>query len=529
MNRRDLLRFAGGLLGSTMFQHACKELFAEERSNDSRHEIVGMYIHKAWPYHRPYAARAWTFEDWRGYAEGCKELGFNTLIIWPLIETMPSPLTESDRADLQLMAKVIDTLHDLDMRAYVTLLPNVIVDNAVATNYSYERRPYFHALTFANPGDPKAINKMIRWREELLRPLAKIDGCVIIDSDTGGYPGSTNEQFIELLIQHRKMFDRLRPGIELVYWMHVGWEAYCRYYATGRFEWGSPAETEDVLRRLKKANPEPWGISVHSIDPPPTEDFKIATKLGLDSKAVSFNYGAIEGEPTFPLTNFGGNRAWRAGRAAAPRGVVGNAQSHCLQLPNTFAFACGALGRTVSDNEYVELANNLISGHGSVVVDAWRALSGNSHKEVREVAAKVEIAARGSLQPGRLRGLIFGDAVRFMDDLNMQLEYRAAYLEFFAASEDRINAEAFRKFIVKAEAWQHRTGYECLWYDQELNKMLRKLRSPAIDQLIREADYTLPPQVSGATPFERVIAFDRLWDTYTVRMLAAMKSAALKL
>jgi len=33
-------------------------------------KFVGMYVHQHWPYNRPYAARTWTLEDWRGYADG---------------------------------------------------------------------------------------------------------------------------------------------------------------------------------------------------------------------------------------------------------------------------------------------------------------------------------------------------------------------------------------------------------------------------------------------------------------------------
>jgi hypothetical protein len=43
---------------------------------------------------------------------------------------------------------------------------------------------------------------------------------------------------VALLEAHRRLFDRLRPGIELVYWMHAGWEAYCRFYQTGEIAWG---------------------------------------------------------------------------------------------------------------------------------------------------------------------------------------------------------------------------------------------------------------------------------------------------
>ena len=57
------------------------------------------------------------------------------------------------------------------------------------------------------------------------------------------------------------------------------------------------------------------------------------------------------------MTNFGGDAAFNAGATGAPGGVVGNAQTHCVQLPNTFAFVRGAKGQPVSEADYVQFAN----------------------------------------------------------------------------------------------------------------------------------------------------------------------------
>jgi len=116
---------------------------------------------------------------------------------------------------------------------------------------------------------------------------------------------------------------------------------------------------------------EPWGLSVHSPGAVPGEDYQVATDLGLASRAVLFNYGATEGEPSFPMTNFGDDAAFNAGQAAALRGVVGNAQTHCLQLPNTFAFARGFQGDPITDEDYVTFAEELIGGYGQLIVQAW--------------------------------------------------------------------------------------------------------------------------------------------------------------
>ncbi len=212
-----------------------------------------MYIHQHWPYNHPYAARTWTLEDYRGYAGGLKKLGYNTLVIWPLLETMPNPLTPSDRANLEKIGQVIDMLHgELGMRAFIAICPNFVA-NEDAAKAPFQKRHFFYCDKFVNPGDPAAIKRMIDWREKLLRPLAKMDAVTIIDSDPGGYPGSTNAQFVDLFEAHRKMLDQLRPGIDLIYWMHVGWEAYCRYYQTGNFAWGTPAASVDILTRIRES------------------------------------------------------------------------------------------------------------------------------------------------------------------------------------------------------------------------------------------------------------------------------------
>ena len=194
----------------------------------------------------------------------------------------------------------------------------------------FEKRHFFYCDTRVDPGDPAAMKRMIDWRAKLLAPLAKMDGVAIIDSDPGGYPDSTNEQFVNLLLAHREMLNDLRPGIELYYWMHAGWLGYGRFYKIGVLSFSTDDEQTDMLSRLKNRNPEPWGVA---------NGLAYARKLEIDDRVINFNYGRIEGEPSFPMTNFGGTSAFDGGAASAPRGAMGNAQTHCVQLPNTFAFA----------------------------------------------------------------------------------------------------------------------------------------------------------------------------------------------
>ncbi|HSW45736.1 MAG TPA: hypothetical protein VLM89_09205 [Phycisphaerae bacterium] len=384
-------------------------------------KVIGMYVHQHWPYNHPYAARTWTIEDWHGYADGLKRLGYNTVLIWPVLETMPDPLTPSDKSNIDKIAGVIDLLHnELGMRVYLALCPNVGCRNEDAAEYTFEKRHFFFCDTRIDPGDPAALKRLIDWREKLFRPLSAADGAVIIDSDPGGYPGSTNAEFVNLLAEHRKMLDRLRPGIELWYWMHVGWEGYCRFYQTGRFSWGTAEEQLDVLQRLKSLNPEPWGIA---------NGLQYAEKLGLADRVISFNYGRIEGEPSFPMTNFGGDFAYKGGQAATARGVMGNAQTHCLQLPNTFAFARGAMGQSLTDADYVRFANDLLVGQGETIVESWQALAGKDTGRMQRLADAMESLPDAALKPGPLKGLLFGHPRRFITDLVVQLRLRAVLVQ----------------------------------------------------------------------------------------------------
>jgi len=323
------------------------------------------------------------------------------------------------------------------------------------------------------------------------------------------------------------MFNRIRPGIELLYWMHAGWEGYGRYHATGKFAWGTREEAEDLLAKLKKVDLEPWAISVHSLHPPPNDDFNVAKKLGLASRAVSFNYGAIEGEPTFPMTNFGSDTVFLAGRAAAPLGVVGNAQTHCLQLPNTFCFARGNKGQLVAEPDYVKFGEDLIPGQGRLIVDAWKTVVGEDPIAMRAVADQLNGVASKKLSPGPFKGLLFGSPQRFLNDLVLQLRFNAAMLECAGASTKRVDAAKFRAFVAAAEAWQTTHGYQTVWRLPRLQGVFEKLNSPVINKLMAETDAnSVTTQAPGATPFERVQNLNRLWDDHAPRVLRALKDAA---
>ena len=346
-----------------------------------------------------------------------------------------------------------------------------------------------------------------------------MDGVAIIDSDPGGYPGSSNEQFANLLMAHRKLLDQLRPGIELCYWMHVGWLGYGRFYQTGKLSFSTEAEQTDMLLRLKALNPEPWGIA-NGLD--------FAKKAGLAERVISFNYGRIEGEPSFPMSNFGGNTAYEGGAQPGPRGVMGNAQTHCIQLPNTFAFARGAAGKPVTEADYVAFAEDLIPGLGETIVRAWKALAGSDPAAMRACAAELTRLPARRLKPGPLKGLLFGSPRRFVNDLAMMLRVRAGFESLRAAVERGAPAtEPLGEFVAAATAWQRQHGYENTWWWPNLDEVLRKLNAPEVNAVLdtRFDPFAPPKLLPGETPFQYVARKLAEEESNTPRLLNGLDAA----
>lgn len=479
--------------------------------------LLGMYVHQHWAFNHPYAARTWTFADWQGYIDGLHRLGYNALLIWPVLETMPAPLTESDRKSLDKIARAIDMAHaEFGMRVYLALCPNVVARNEEAAKYTFEERPFFYCDRRIDPGDTQALTAMIEWRAQLLAPLAQLDGAMIIDSDPGGYPGSTHAEFVDLLMAHRRMLDRLRPGIELIYWVHVGWQAYCDFYRTGEFRWGTSAELEETIDLLARQAPEPWGLA-NGLEP--------AQRLGLADRVFAFQYGAVEGEPSYPLTNYGSEGVLAAAQSQAPRGVMANAQTHCLQLPNTFAFAQLARRLPLGEAEYKQFGDELLPGQGTALWCAWKTLAGQEAEAMEESAAQLEARVGDRLEPGPLAGLLFGDPRRLVVDLALQLRFKAAFVRLGRALEcQRDVVEALGAAVTAVETWQGRHGYKNAWNRPELEGVLRRLGDEAVEAALDCARY----QGEGDTPFARLQDGFAKVETFGPRLLAALRQAYLR-
>ncbi|MCD6416503.1 MAG: hypothetical protein J7M08_07395 [Planctomycetes bacterium] len=436
-------------------------------------ESVGMYVHTHWSYNHPYAARTWTIGDWRGYLSGLKDLGYSFVQVWPMFDTMPIPLTGSDRLHLERLSKVIDVAHDeFGMKVIMGCCPNII-GNEKASGYAFEQRPYFVTERLVNPGDPDEVEMLFAHRREVLAPLSKIDGFWVIDSDPGGYEGSPSEEFVMLLGRYRELLDELRPGIQLIYWLWQGWP----------LQKDEAASWRAALSGLKRISPEPWAIYVCRPEQAP-----IVEELGLTHRAYSFRYAAIEGEPSLPWTGCDPRRLYELVTPIdGPKGRIGNAQTHPVQLPHIYCFSHFAQGGAPDTIDLEGFAERLLPGLGAVVASGWWAMNEDSTAEEIESALSALSNARPG-EPGELSGLLFGNGERFLEDLRAQLTVRRHERRIQSARSPQEFREGLRGLRGPLAAWCRRHGFSDFGWLPLLTRIKESARQIGAHEIVKEFD-----------------------------------------
>ena len=489
--------------------------------------MLGMYVHTHWAYNHPYAARTWTFEDWDGYLAGLAALGYDFILLWPQLDCMPGEPNASDQAYLAKIGRVIDLAHDAyGMRFMLTAAPNTI-GNSRSGEFAFERRPYFVCERKVDPGDPAAVAEFLAGRRRQFAPLSRADGLFVIDSDPGGYIGSTNAQFVALMKAQVDILRETNPAAELVYWMWMGWENYNAFWKRATQQQpGDPDpqidwDIRDFLATLPLTGaevPEPWSVTssaaVHNV---------AIDRLDLGDKRLFFPYAIIEGEPTFPLTNYAPDalhpriNEYASQPGAYPRGILASSQTHCMQLPGAYFFAHFAQGGTLADADLEKFAADVIPGSEAVVALAWQLVASE------DVAAQHASAGRVRGEIGKPRtaakcsGLLFGDADRFLVDLADNLQIRAGLTELKQVIDAGGDARrALRELLAHLLPYIKRVGFADSYYGPlrtGLNEQVMRLNDPGLNAIIADFHNWREPAVRNGVAtrlFDALDAYARI-------------------
>lgn len=477
--------------------------------------MLGMYIHMHWSYNHPYAARTWELEDWRSYLTGLRSLGYDFIQIWPMLDSMPPEPTASDLAFLEKLGRVIRMAqNEMGMKVTIVSCPNTI-GNENSSSYGFEDRPYFSCERKLNPADPADVEVLLAGRRKQLTPLSHADAIVVIDSDPGGYIGSTNEEFVSLMTRQIAVMRELNPTAELIYWMHFGWERYNRFWeATQRWQPGDPPVIfdneprvfQETLILARDRVPEPWSVLANSS----LWGHREATDaLGMADKRCGLHYGLIEGEPTFPFTNCNPTMIAEVMRGYAPRdyprGFLANAQTHVLQLPHTYLVAEHWLKGPQAEPDLAGFAEDIIPGLGATVADAWVSVESADAPLMRSLAVKLRSAVGTPHPEGASSGLLIGSADRFLTDLATNLDVRAGFAELGAElGTGGDTRPALRSLLEVLRPYQQRLGFTDAYGGPlyaGLNQQVARLDAPEINAVLGQfEDWRDPAGRHGITP-----------------------------
>jgi hypothetical protein len=211
----------------------------------------------------------------------------------------------------------------------------------------------------------------------------------------------------------------------------------------------------------------------------------VIDELGQGHRTLYFAYNTIEHEPDFPFTNCNPVSIQSAFDQVPPDrfpvGVMGNAQSHCLQMPHTCFFRHFAAGGGREDIDLAGFADDVLPGHGAGLSAAWMALGGEDCTALENAAA--ELATHPPAAGGKYIGLYLGQPDRLVDDLAAQIKLKIAILKL----RDRLAGDAcfaaeLQEMVKALAAWAQRHGYT-----DRFRGPFRTLIRPVLEQVATQA------------------------------------------
>ena len=471
--------------------------------------MLGMYVHMHWSYNHPYAARTWSEADWRSYLQGLRSLGYDFLMVWPMLDSMPPEPNASDLAFLEKLGRIIRVAQDdFGMKVAIVSCPNTI-GNEKSASHTFEGRPYFACERKLNPANRAEVELLLAGRRKQFRPISHADALAVIDSDPGGYIGSTNEEFVSLMAGQIGVFREMNARAELIYWMLFGWEAYNRFWAeAAQWKPGQPhprvqsgaGSFRETLSLVQARIPEPWWVFSNSNMP---SHLEATDALGLGAKRGHFPYGLIEGEPTFPLTNCDprhiSERLKRHSVETYPRGFMANSQTHALQLPHTYLVAHHVLHGADREPDLSAFAERVIPGCGVKIAMAWGAINGANAEIQRACAQEIRAEAGNPHATGASSGLLLESAERFLTDLAMNLDVRAGMVELKAALDSGGDVRAaLRRLLKDLRSYQERLGFVDAYggpLHAGLNQQVARLNDPKIAAVLDQFNDWRNPEI----------------------------------
>lgn len=403
----------------------------------------GFYLHEGWLFKHPFAVRSWSREDFAAMYQLLSRLGFDRVMNWPMFESIPAPLSETDARALRDYRRTIDDAHAAGLEFWLAQTANLTPPPSIAAKPWKERNPY-PVWKYVRLDDPAEAAAYFAHRRAMMKIVNTADAYVTIDGDPGGYAGARPQEWLSVFLADRAALDACGDSAanqRLVAWVWCGW-------GTERVWGGNPnnpperiaPQVRASLESLAHGMPEPWGVLPGRSNRENWANGRVILTLvqeaGLMPRSTLFLYEAIEYEPSIPGSHlqFADIRRMlrdEAMHAATAEGVFGNAQQPVMVLPNLYFFARGAADLAYLDTRDDEVLGDLadlLGGPRDMLVPAWRCLELSLDRLPADLPGRL----RQAVLSGEAGRFIPGGQRRYLDILAAEVESRRGFLDALA-------------------------------------------------------------------------------------------------
>jgi len=419
------------MLATTTVAHAAEQP-KTIKADETPPQRIGLYLHACWAYRYPFAVRTWRRADYDAMFQLLRHMGYDAVMLWPVLETVPAPLSAADRATLGEFRAIVNDARRRGLETWLTQCAALTCKPEIAS-IPWPRRSLYGGLAqTVRLDEPGQAEPYFQHRAALMKILNNADGYVTIDGDPGGYAGATPDVFLEVFRRDRRAIDRFgtHPRAQkLIPWIWCGWGT--------KGVWVEPIEpfVAASLETLEKGMPEPWELlpgrsrEGHAND---RLNVELARKAGLFPRSTLFLYEAIEYEPSIPaaVLQFDEIRAAMKKElelAPAAKGWFGNVQTPVMVLPNVYFFARAAREPSYldrSDEDVLTDFAEFLGGPPDLLAPAWSCLRLGLDQlpiDLPERLRRVKLS-------GRAAAFLPGGATQYLDLLARQVDARLRLL-----------------------------------------------------------------------------------------------------
>lgn len=387
---------------------------------------VGFYLHAGWVYRHPFAVRSWTPKDYAGMFQVLKAFGYDQVMMWPVVEAIPMPLSDADKAALVAFRDTFETARQAGLEVWFAQTPNLTTSPSVARNPWRDRLFPAGAKTI-RLDDPAQAEPWLAHRAKLMAILNNADAYVTIDGDPGGYAKADPKDWVKVfradqatIAAHGTHPDRQR----VIPWLWCGWGT--------KGVWAEPIcpFLDAELAALKEGLPGNWELLPGRSHREGWANGRLPVQAtaaaGLLERSTIFCYEAIEFEPSIPQAKLQfdlirANLAQENPLAGKVRGVFGNAQQPVMVLPNIWFFAQAARNpayRSTTDEQVLRDLAKVLGGPAELLLPAWQCLS----LPLERLPAGLPVQLRQAKLTSPVAANLPGGPARYLEILAAQVE-----------------------------------------------------------------------------------------------------------